>query len=334
MATSLIAAISGGSNVVLPPAPSRTEILNAQLIGQGLTVSTQQYGIIPAWGPEICMLDVPKDRQNYYNTFKVAGAKLLIFGIAGESYKEGSYTYPVPGAEMRWVNDLSGFNTRIAEALLNGFKGIQLMLPGDGFTTSTYKYGYEFTLDLLDELIPSLKNSRYGDLTKRIIFEPGWDGVVWTWNENQVMTYGEKIRSLLPNAYSGLEYPSGVLGVFGEGKEQYIKHLHIFDIFHQEYGFTPWDNLDQMWQISARMNAPLYKRGINPNQPNDDDPGAPFAPGSGNDYLSEGTSRGPFVYKPFEAWIYGWVRNICSVNQINEWRNYMISLGHPKNLVC
>ena len=71
-----------------------------------------------------------------------------------------------------------------------------------------------------------------------------------------------------------------------------------FDVVLGEFNDGQFD--DTVWQILARMIGPAYVRP--PEQPAGDDPDPPF-------YLSQPSPRGPFYYRVFEFFIYGWVRN-------------------------
>lgn len=323
----------GGSVPILVP-PTRDVILSARSLLQGVTVTTKQYGTFKAFGPEINMLDLPEDRQGYYKDTWDKGGRVLNIGWAGFTYTSGDgFRFPVPGPGYRWVNDLPGFCDRLNEILIvGGFTGILLCLPGDGHTgVDDNPFGYQWLMINLPYLVKAMKGYKERDLTKWTIFNPGFDGVVWNWTGEEVLTYGKLLRTLLPDCYSAVEYGAGILGPFGEGKEQYQK-MKDFDLFLQETQPPPNENMDQVWQIGARLLGPKYVR---PNtnifkpflQPNDDDPGSPFAAGSGNDYLSEGTPRGKFYTRVWEYLTYRWVRGQSSEAEVNYWINYFTNMG-------
>jgi len=335
-AQDLIYYLSGqGSTSPLVP-PTRDEIFNKWSLLQGVTVKTSQYGEFKAFGPEINMLDIPSDRVNYYNATKVKGGKVLNIGWAGFTYSEPGFTFPVPGPAYRWVNDLPGFMERLDEIITVGnFTGILLELPGDGQTGADGNpFGYQWLMDHIDPLLDAMVNYKPRDLTKWTIFNPGFDGVVWNWSAEQVLAFGQHMRKQLPNCFLEIEYGAGIIGPFGEGKAQYIGPLEVFDGFAQETSYPPESNLDQIFQIGARLLGPLYNRPssdkpqFNPyyQDPNDD-PKAPFAAGSPNDYLSNGTPRGKYYTRMREFLTYGWVRGWVTEATVDYWVSYFTNLG-------
>lgn len=328
MITGLQAALLGLQDAAgpLPTPPTRSTLLGGCSRLQGVIATTVQYGTFYAFGPEINMLDVPSDRLAYYQAQKAAGTTALVIGWAGLTYSEPDFTFPVPGPDMRWVNDIPGFCDRLAEIVRHDLH-VLLMLPGDGHTgVDDNPFGYQFVMAHVTPLIEAMKAYPAGDLTKYTIICPGFDGVVWNWTSDEVMAYGNLIRSLVPDGYSALEYPAGVLGPFGEGKPQYDGPMRIFDKFYQEFAYPPFSNPDQMWQIGARMLGPKYVRP--PDQPKDDDPGAPFPAGSGGDYLSGGTPRGPYFTEGFEYLTYGYVRGHVPNAVVNSDRAYLQAMGY------
>lgn len=316
--------------------PTRDEIFTCRSLLQGVTVITKQYGTFKAFGPEINMLDYPEDRISYYEATKLRGGKVLNIGWAGFTYSEPPFTFPVPGPAYRWVNDLEGFCARLNEILVVGkFTGILLELPGDGQTgVDGNPFGYQWLMSNLDPLIRALVNYPERDLTKWIIFNPGFDGVVWNWSAEQVLNFANKMRGSLPNCYLEIEYGAGIIGPFGEGKEQYLRALTVFDGFAQESAYPPESNLDQIFQIGARLLGPKYNRPSN-NKPQfapyyqdpNDDPGAPFAAGSSNDYLSNGTPRGKYYTRMREFLTYGYVRGWVTDATVDYWVNYFRNIG-------
>lgn len=313
----------------MPAPPTRAALLGGISRFQGVTVTTQQFGTFNAFGPEAIGLALPADRQAYYAAQAAAGTTVIQMGWAGETYSEPDFTFPVPGTGMKWVDDLDGYLDLLAEPLLTGsFIGGIIGLPGDGFTRPDYPYGLEFLRANIDRLVTGMRNYRLGDLTKLYILLLGYDGVVWTWEGDDVVAMGHQIRAVAPDAYIAILYPAGVDGVYGEGKSpQYTDpaKLAVFDAFLQQFGLPPLalENLPQEQQIGARLLGPKY---VVPPDQLPDKP-LPFGPDSPNFLLSMGTPRGPWFTRPWEGFTYLWVRNRCTLADIEQWRQYNDALG-------
>lgn len=309
----------------LPPMPTRAQILSddSRQVFQGVAYQSQQYGPIQCFGPELSSLDLLQDRVAYYTANRQAGSNICQMSIAGETYVSGSFTYPVPGPGMRWLNDLPGWVDRVYEILtVGGFKAMQLMSFGDGLTGPDNPYGQATLMRWLPTIVKALKFSKYGNLAKGFtVWMPGYDGVVWVWTPQQILDFANVIRSIEPDAIIGFENPAGVLGPYGEGREQFDGPLQVFDVFLQEYAYQPFDNKDQIWQIDARFQGPTYVRPA--DQPANDDPGAPFAVS----ILSAGTPRGDYFWRPWEGFTYGWVRAIVNLASIAEQGHYIFTAG-------
>ncbi len=315
---------SGGS---FPKPPTRDALLTSINLFQGVTVTTKQYGTFNSFGPEVSGLDYPEDRQAFYKAHYDAGSRLLQIGWAGTGYTSGGFTFPVPGTFNRWVNDLNGFCDRIAEIIEFGFTGAMVMMPGDGEPNDTWEYGRVWLMNHAPDLVAAMKAYKKADLTKYSILMPGYDGVWYGWKSGQaVLDYGWMMRGLLPEGYLGIEYTSGVCHL-GNGKSDYTMPggLSCFDIFYQEFNYLPLEEPNQIWQVGARMLGPKYIRPA--DQPKDDDPGAPFPAGSADDYLSNGTSRGPFYTCGWEMLTYGWVRSLIDLQFVEQTRNYIRNVG-------
>ncbi len=320
-----------GSASGLPDPPSRAQLLGGRSLLQGVTVETQQYGTFRAFGPEINMLAVPADRQNYYAAQMDQGCTVLQIGWAGFAYESGGFAYPVPGAEYKWVNDPQGFCARIAEILKylhpdgRRFTGVLVSLPGDGHTgVDGNPFGYQWLMANAHILTDAMHAYGEGDLTKYCILLAGYDGTVWNWLGSEVYDYLTKIRGLVPDGYLALELPAGSVGPY-EGKEQYLSLMLDCDLILQEVAYTPWSNMDQMWQIIDRFLGPAFVRP--PDMPPQVDPSAPYGVHAPQFLISEGTPRGPYGYWVWEGWTYGWVRWIVTLLQVEQWRDYIRAMG-------
>ncbi len=316
----------------LPPPPTRAELIGGRSRLQGVTVETQQYGTLRAFGPEINMLDVPEDRQAYYAAQMDSGTTVLNIGWAGFTYTSGDgFTYPVPGPGYRWVHDLTGFCERIAEILRyvhpdgRRFTGALISLPGDGHTgVDDNPFGYQWLMANVQLLTDALHSYAAADLTDYCVLLAGYDGTIWNWLGSEVYDYGVKMRGLVPNGCLAVLFPAGSVGPY-EGKEQYLTIMLNFDLLLQQVAYMPWSNMDQMWQIIDRFLGPAFVRP--PDMPKEVDPSAPFGPHAPQFLISEGTPRGPYGYWVWEGWTYGWVRWEVTPAQVEQWCDYIRAMG-------
>lgn len=319
----------------LPPPPTRDAILRGPSFMQGIRVTTQQYGTYNVFGPDLNNLLLPDDRRAFYAVNRSAGATVCQIGWAGETYAEPDFAYRVPGPDMKWVRNPEGFCDLIAELIIiGGFAGALVMLPGDGETGVTRDtYGRQWVMDHVKILTDAMHSYRLGDLTRYSIIVPGYDGVWYGWQSAEaLLEYAHYVRELVgPTGYQALEFGAGICHL-GNGKDDFTRPggLSAFDLILQEFAYRPRDNTNQIWQPSARLLGPAYRR--SPDQPADSDPGAPYAAGSGFDYLSEPTPRGPWYRWPWEVDTYGWVRERLTLADVQADQAYIHACGWP--VIC
>ncbi len=243
-----------------------------------------------------------------------------------------------------------------------GFK-ILLAMAGDGMSVNDdpqpgqyndpvgWTYGYQWLMRNFDRVWSALEgaNGEGPDLTPWIVPMPGYDGVVPGWQPWQLVSeYARMVRQRIgAAAASGIELSAGYKTPSGEGNYFATEDGKTFDTILQEYPYpmgppdlipanllapppghnwntmppltneqrSPWD---QVWQITGAMVQPFNRPADMPS--NDYPGGIPFD-------LAGGTPRGPFFYIKWEFDTFGWVRKLCTVDQVQAHRNALTALG-------
>lgn len=318
---------------VLPAAPTRTQVCALRVSLQGLTYHTDQYGTFPAWFYP--MLSAP-DRASARRTHRAAGDTHITIPIS-EAYNEPGVAIPQILKEgYDWTDSLDTLRAVVTETVADGF-WVDMPLAGDGLSTGTgyndpvgRTYGYEWLLVNLPRIISSLRGDgtpARPDLTPYILFRPGWDAVFYGWGRpgevpdqqpTRVNAFGSLFRKLLPNGYLAIEHTPGNIPC-GEGGTDFVANglMTNYDTILSEFNTV---HEDSCWQVVGRMVSPYHRPA---DQPAGDDPEAPF-------YLAPGNPRGPYFYVAFEPTqngAYDWVRNNCSLADVNATRDYLRSLG-------
>jgi hypothetical protein len=321
------------STLPLPP-PTRDEALAIRVGFQGETVTTGEYGTFPAFGPETTTLN-DSDLHSYCAQLASRGWTHGEIAISWQ-YAEPGFLMPVPGRDL--TNDLPELCRRIV-IMLQHFKAVVLFMAGDGMSAPRnpdgsypyndpvgHTYGYEWLRDNFVIIANYLRSgNQYGDLTKYIVFCPGYDGVFYGWGRagevpdqqpDRVVNFGNVVRSVLPSAYLAIEHSTGHIPV-GEGGSDWVVggRMMVYDAILSEFNWPTTG--DQVWQIVARLNRP-YNRP--PDQPAGDDPNPPF-------YLPYPNPRGPIYYIPYEYATYQWTRNQVTVQQVQKSRQYFYDMG-------
>src|SRR5215469_7067549 len=311
--------------------PSRAELCGGEIRFQGVTCNTSQYGIVPTFGPEVSSYNAT-DRQRHYAALKSAGATVIEFAISW-NYQESNFHYPVPGTDLS--KNLPQLADLIIEALSTGlFDGINYNDPA-GWT-----YGWQWLMAQTPPIIQFFKNYKGIDLTKYILFIPGYDGVVpgWAGPENNWHRVNEWIALAKSSGanYIGLELSAGYPNWSGEGVSDYSSpEGQLLDTILYETpcpmgptNFPVPDDFcnqssdvrapfDQVWQILSRLLGRNYRRPS--DQPACDDPNPqPNLPL---------TPRGPYFVYVYEYDTYRWVRNAVSAQQIEIEKEYFYNLG-------
>jgi hypothetical protein len=294
----------------MPPVPSRDQVLSVRITFQGLSVTTQAYGTLPWFEAALVSLSAD-DRQAVYAAKKAAGDTHCIVSYAW-SYDEPGQPYAnIPGANFTG-ND-AAFATIVEEVIREGFTPM-IFMGGDG--------NYDEAVRELPNIVSALQNNPDGDLNPYVIYIPGWDSVFYGYTPDQLAAFGNQFRSLLPNGYLGVEHNTGHIPA-GNGPADYAPGgtMADYDLILSEFdgwlpGGTPGDSV---WQVAGRLLGPAYRRPG--DQPPGDDPNPPF-------YLASGSARGPYYTIAFEYDEYRWVRNYVTADQVQQEREYFISLGY------
>lgn len=275
-----------------PQAPTREQVCLGQTTQQGLVIHTEQFGDMPWWGACWAWL-TPSDRALAAAQLQAAGDTICLIQVALDGralYDEphqfySSDKFPPLTQTIQQTVDL------IEEAIRLGFQAVWLFLDGDNGN-----YGYPVAIQQSQELGPAL-----GILNDYVQQFPGWDGVFYGYEPpNKIEIWANTARAAGAK-YVGLEFSTGHIPL-GEGGESYSGggsngSMLPIDTILGEFDDGRFD--DSVWQILARMIGPAYVRP--PEQPSGDDPNPPF-------YLSVQTPRGPYYFRVFEYYIYGWVR--------------------------
>ncbi len=290
MIASYLLAGSGGN--ALPKPPTREDICLGQTTQQGLTIYTDQFKEMPWWGGCWAWLK-PSDRALAAQQLQAAGDTICLIQVALDGralYDEPNQFYSVDKFPPL-TQTIAQTVALVREALGLGFKGVWLFLDGDAGN-----YGYPVAVQQSQELGPAL-----GPLNAYVQQFPGWDGVFYGYEPPTKIQHWAEVARAAGALYVGLEFSTGHIPL-GEGGESYSGggsngSMLPIDTILGEFNDGQFD--DTVWQILARMMGPAYRRP--PDQPSWDDPNPPF-------YLGVQTPRGPYYFRVFEYYIYGWVR--------------------------
>jgi hypothetical protein len=313
---------------VVPPAPSRMDLLTAQVSFSGLTATTQQYGTCPWFEVQLDTLNSYADRVAIYAMKRAAGDKVIALAVS-HAYLEPGIP-PCISAGHDWTNDLGGLHGLIDEVIRNGFY-VQLHLAGDGGTShknadGSWSYndpvGWTYGCPWLIENLPRIQ-SALSDQRAYLRMVLGFDGVFYGCSPEQIAALGHIFRANWPDGVLGIEHDPGHIPT-GEGDADWVNGgaMQNYDLILSEFNYpdSAGGANDTVWQIAGRLLGPAYVRPA--DQPAGDDPHPPW-------YLRQGTPRGPYVTCAFEWWAtYAWTRNNTTVAQILQQRAYLRSLGY------
>jgi hypothetical protein len=338
---SRLALFGGQQTGVFPVAPQRMDVLTARVGFQGLTVQTQQFGALRAWGPELGNL-TDADADSYVRQSLAAGFSAVEFAVSW-NYQEQTFHYPVPGADLS--QNLPELRRRVKRAIQVGaplgLKAVFLFCAGDGESAAHggyndpagWTYGRAWLLANFARIYgafgPQLGDQT--DLRGWMVFIPGYDACdayAWTSGQN-VADWWHLQRSILDRGgkgYAGYEWPSGQCQL-GDGFPTYSNdNAGCLDVWLLEepsgpYPPTETTAIQQLTQQLGRMCRPY-------NRPSwaVDDPHPPY-------YLQNVTTpRGPQVVQVYEFSTYDWVRG-CSIDQVNQNRAVLRSMV-PNTVMC
>lgn len=320
----------------LPPPPTRAQLCAVQCSFQGLTVATQQFGILPLFDPVIGWFTgqtAAADRAACYAAHREAEDTHVNLALSSQ-YDEPHQAYAgIPGRD--YSEDLETFRVLLTEAICAGFY-VLLMLAGDGEVPDPVGMtkGRTWLMANFARIVSALRgdgSTARPDLTPYIVFCPGYDGVVPGWQPpSGVDAFAFMARDVLGSTGAlALELSAGYCVWAGDEFNNWATPAgQCFDVILSEFPYpmgppepcpanpndrTRWD---QVWQIVGRLVRP-YRRPA--DQPPLDDPHPPY-------YLATVTSRGPYFYVAWEFDTYGWVRG-CSLASVKTHRAYLQSLG-------
>lgn len=310
---------------ILPTVPTRAQVCGYKGHFQGIVYHTQEFGDFPGF-----MLEMLQEQDLYtaLAQHKALGDTHVTVSLTG-AYRENSPMYPPRLREGHdHTHKLAEFKATLRKMICAGLF-IDLSLGGDGRSKpknsdGTYPYndpvgdtyGFEWLMDNIERILKAFRGDIDSDapdgedLTKYILFRPGYDGVFYGWGEDhdgvdrqpqRVIDFGAKFRSVLPNGYLAIEHTPGNLPV-GEGTYDWAPENYDPNRGHEPYGMRHFDTImaefdnwpqvsDAEWQIAGRTLGPAYHRPS--DQPSGDDPNPPF-------YLAAGTPRGPWFPVAFE----------------------------------
>lgn len=331
--------ITIGLELDFPPAPNRDEVLKARIPFQGFRANTSEFGAFNSFGVETSVLN-DADLAQHCQDLKDQGFTHAMMCISWR-YFERDYQYPVPGRDATSPTQWADIRRRIEFIVQRGLK-VVFFLAGDGLSAPKnadgsypyndpqgWTYGYEWLMEWFPKFANYINGSRTAerDLSKYILFFPGFDGVFYGWSKPEtpdlqpmrVINFGRMFRQALPNGYLGIEHTPGNIPV-GEGQENWKTNgdMDAFDVLLSEFNKNLRE--DTCWQIVARFVAIYYR------------PADQTTPDSPTYYFIQPSSRGPRVYIRGEFKTYWWVRDQVSLDQVNEDRNYLQSMG--EGIVC
>lgn len=317
----------------LPIIPTRDQVCKVRAAFQGETAQTIDYGTFPVFGLETSTLSYP-DLHAYCAQLAGRGWTHGMIAVSW-AYNEPGFLMPVPGRDLS--QEIPELAHRI-KIMLEHFTAVMVFCAGDGLSKpksqdGTYPYndpvghtyGYEWLCDNFPRIAQGLKESAYGDLTKYLLFVPGFDGVFYGWGypgevpdrqPDRVVHFGQVFRSALPDGYLAIEHTPGNIPV-GEGGSDWASggRMQCYDCVLSEFNWPATG--DQVWQVVGRLNRPYHRP---PDQPAGDDPNPPW-------YLEPPTPRGPVFYVPFEYATYQWTRGQVTAEQVQAARQYFYDLG-------
>lgn len=301
--------------------PTRDQLCAVKMSFQGLTFDTPSYGKV-WWWETLAWWPSKADRAAAYAAKRAAGDTHCILDLSG-CYKEGiPGSYNDVGAD--WSQNLGGLVALAREAIAEGFY-VDLRLAGDGRSKpknpdGSYPYndpvGMTYGYEWLMENFPRIAEA-FRPLYKYIVFVPGYDGIFYSWEPQQVQAFGRLFRSIFPDGVLGLEFNTGHIPL-GEGGGDYLPggRMADYDVIYGE--FNPFNyHEDSTWQVVGRMVSP-YRRPW--DQPANDDPHAPF-------YLGTPNPRGPWFFIAFEILTYIWTRGQVDAAGVAAYRKYFADMG-------
>lgn len=322
-----LAALSGGGGGGgLPPVPTRDQVCRVRLTFQGLTVNTGQFGSLPWFEPAYVCLDDPADRAAVCRAKRAAGDTHLILecsSTANPVYSGEHTPYrDIPINIKKWDDDPTGFRALVEEVILEGLTPI---VAFDGDEGDDLDYGDPNARRQLAWMAPLFASSRLGDLNQRILYARLWDGVFYGSSPENIASFGQLFRSILPDGYLGIEHNSGHIPV-GGGAGDWANGgpMSTYDVLFSEFDYGPGQPANEtIWQVACRLLGPAWRR------PDDCPDYITTDYAERHWYLSDGTPRGRYFAIAFE-WegAYLWVRGQSTAEEEAACRAYLSACGY------
>lgn len=348
----------------VPDKPTRDQLACVNCALQGVTVTTQQLGTIPSWGPEVAMLTSLEDRQAVYAAHKAAGATHLTIGVTCH-YQEGGVQYPNGiAADNNFLGNLPALTALVAEIVQAGLM-VLLMHGADDQDQNQF----DRVANGADEIVCAL-----AEWQPWVVHCPGFDGVVPIGNEN-----GANLQAMIQMVLAmreavgeagviAFELPTGwsfwgpgpyagagsYTSLMGQAVDVWLQEFAsppgppepapkiiggTWDAEHNDYA-PVWDKdataWQQIWQIAART-VPHYTPP--PDQPYDVPVRVTGGPNDGQVVPVSADSRSPQRYAcdtprghsywiSFEVDAYGWTHGETTSANAQAAVAYIVRTGY------
>lgn len=306
-----------GGSAPLPPAPTRDQVCNIKLSFQGLTVTLSHNGMGPTPMFEACLAWLPAvDRQALYAAKHAAGDTHCIIDVpvGAPLYDEGGQPFgPDNFPALDWTNGLTAltpdFINLVVEVIMAGF------VPAIFMDETQANSIVELPL-----VLNALKAYPGVDLTQYCIVMPGWDGVWYGWQPQQITDWVNLARSIAPNGYFGIEMQPRIIHL-GGGPADWVYPtggLSGFDTLLHEWSNLSTAHSDETWDVGPRVLGPAWR------SPSDLPAGYPIGPWY---WTANPTPRGPYFACAFEYAEYQWIRGQVSSADVQNARAYLQGCG-------
>lgn len=320
--------LSGSAGEGLPTQlPSRDQVCRVRHSFAGLTVVTQQYGSLPWYDMALFALAARSDRQRVYDGKHAAGDRHCLMSFdpdeGGYVNRLGPYkNILIPYSHLKYPDR---FRTDLVEVLTQDFVPIVNLgcdkddALGVGYTQAV-------------ERLRALRDVWAGtDFHRRCLVLPGWDGVFYGWEPEELEAFGKLFRELFPDGYLAVEHQPGRIPVGGgQGDWKRTGRMSTYDVLLHEFDFPqPKDgnyeeNMGNVWQVALRSLGPKWIK------PADAPDYMTTAYATGKWYLGEGSDRGPTYVCAFEwsGGTFAWVQGGTTSAQVAADRAYLSALGY------
>lgn len=330
--------LSNDSRPLVPP--TRDEVLTARVGFQGVTIQTQQYGAIKAWGPEIGSL-TDTDRASYVRQMITAG-----FNACEVAVSWNYPVYPIGGRDLS--QNLTELRRQVKQIITVGgpigLKAVLVFCAGDGLSVNPnpqpgqyndpggWTYGREWLLHNFSRIYAAFgpQSDDPIDLRPWVVFVPGYDACdAYQWDSGANVVEVWHLMRLVVDAggagYVGFEWPAGQCQL-GDGFPTYTQaNAGCIDLWLLETPAGPYppsddNNIRQLTQQVGRMCRPY-------NRPAwaVDDPSPPF-------YGPFNTPRGPAPVQLYEHSTYDWTHG-ASVELVQQ-KRAVLQLMAPGTILC